>query len=224
MSQHQYLTKVEEYVKIMTSEDLVIQDLKAVNDEGNMLLVQYIKKAEYAEPSPNTNVVLASFVTAQARLKLYGYLDQLGDRVTYCDTDSCLYTQSAGQPGLPLGDHLGDLTDETAGDPIVEAVFSGPKNYALNHRSGASCCKVRGFTLNARTSRTINFEKMREMMMSEDRFETTVDTEDPHAIAKTGAAATIFTKPVPKRYRFVFDKRRIVAQFNTLPFGYRESS
>lgn len=220
LSQHLYVTEVQEYVQLMTSEDLLIQDLKAVNEEGSMLLVQFVKKPEFADPSPNTNVVLASFVTAQARLKLYGYLDQLGERVTYCDTDSCLYTQTAEQTGLPLGDHLGDLTDETPGDPIIEAVFSGPKNYALNHRSGASCCKIRGFTLNARTSRVINFGLMRELMLSEDRFERRVETEDPHGLVKKGAAAPIFTKPVPKRYGFVFDKRRIVDRFNTLPFGY----
>ena len=38
-----------------------------------------------------TNVAIAVYTTAQARLKLYSYLEKLGDRVLYYDTDSCIY-------------------------------------------------------------------------------------------------------------------------------------
>ncbi|MCP3664717.1 MAG: hypothetical protein GY696_19865 [Gammaproteobacteria bacterium] len=40
----------------------------------------------FLKPSANTNVVLAAYVTAHARLRLYTYLEKLQDRVLYFDT------------------------------------------------------------------------------------------------------------------------------------------
>jgi hypothetical protein len=51
--------------------------------------------------------------SAQARLKLYSYLEQLGPRALYADTDSVVYTSRPGEWKPELGDYLGDLTDET---------------------------------------------------------------------------------------------------------------
>ena len=41
-------------------------------------------------------VFIAAFTTAQARLKLYGALDQLKERVLYMDTDSIVYKTREG--------------------------------------------------------------------------------------------------------------------------------
>jgi hypothetical protein len=49
-------------------------------------------KEEFVEESGRTNVVIAAYTRAQARLKLYSYLEQLGPRVLYADTDSVVYT------------------------------------------------------------------------------------------------------------------------------------
>ncbi len=38
-----------------------------------------------------TNVAVASFVTANARLKLYNVLDKLGERLLYCDTGNFFF-------------------------------------------------------------------------------------------------------------------------------------
>jgi len=222
LSKHEYVTDVKRYLKLMTSEALRVQDLKMVNASSPMVMLQYVAAENHVEGSANTNVVLAAFVTAQARLKLYSYLDQLGDRALYADTDSCLYSHTPGQSKLPLGDWLGCLTDEVPGDTIVEGVFSGAKNYGLNMASGASTCKIRGFTLNFRTARKVNFDSMRDTMLSEERFERRVHTVEPNALVKRGTGSKIYTKEKPKCYRFVFDKRRIINQFDTLPFGYKD--
>ena len=54
-----------------------------------------------------------------------------------------------------IGPHLGDLTDELAGDTIVEFCSGGAKQYGLKvHKSGAAAneynyiLKIRGITLN----------------------------------------------------------------------------
>ena len=46
----------------------------------------------------NVNVAFAAYVTTQARLKLYEYLNKLGDSVLYCDTDSVIYIQNVNEP------------------------------------------------------------------------------------------------------------------------------
>jgi hypothetical protein len=65
------------------------------------------------ERAPNlrhTNDVLGSYVTAGARLRLYGYLDKLQERTLYCDTDSVLYVQRTNeQPLITCADNLGNM-------------------------------------------------------------------------------------------------------------------
>lgn len=69
----------------------------------------------------STNIFLAAFTTAWARLKLYGEMDKLGRNVLYHDTDSIVYT-SDGMNDPPLGNFLGEFTDELDGDTIVTFV------------------------------------------------------------------------------------------------------
>jgi hypothetical protein len=64
-----------------------------VSDE--MVEMRYQCKEEFVEESGRTNVVIAANTTAQARLKLYSYLEQLGPRTLYADTDSVVYTSRA---------------------------------------------------------------------------------------------------------------------------------
>ena len=89
------------------------------------------KNVDENERGFKQNVFIASFTTSLARLKLYEALDVLGDRVLYYDTDSVIYKSLAGQDKLPLGDYLGQFTDETDGDPIVEFCSGGAKIMAI---------------------------------------------------------------------------------------------
>ena len=55
-------------------------------------------------------------------------LKQLNRSVLYYDTDSVIYVSRPGQYAPPLGDYLGELTDELdSGEQIVEFVSGGPK-------------------------------------------------------------------------------------------------
>ena len=74
------------------------------------------KSDKFIQPDAKTNVVIAAFTTAYARLKLYGVLDMLQERVLYYDTDSVIFVSKHGEPEPPLGNHLGELTDELGGD------------------------------------------------------------------------------------------------------------
>ena len=75
----------------------------------------------------STILFIAAFTTAWASLKLYSEMDKLGDSVLYHDTDSIIYI-SNGMNDPPLGNYLGEFTDELEGDTITTFV-SG--NYCL---------------------------------------------------------------------------------------------
>src|SRR5215468_2580437 len=106
-------------------------------------------------------------------MHLYKYLDRLGERAMYCDTDSLLYIQSEGGPCLiECGDKLGDMTNELGeGEFIEEFVSGGPKNYAYKVRNRdltkvpKTVCKVRGITLNYTAMQLVNFDVIRGMIL-----------------------------------------------------------
>ena len=79
-------------------------------------------KEEVIVPNNRTNVFVEAFTTCYARLKLYRYLHQLQHQVLYYDTDSVIYKWCAGQPMIPTGDFLGDMTDELDGYAIKRQV------------------------------------------------------------------------------------------------------
>lgn len=73
-----------------------------------MVAVNYELYDEFVEVLANTNTVIAAYTTAQARLKLYSYIEQLQDRVIYFDTDSILYIDRPGDHyHPPIGNYLG---------------------------------------------------------------------------------------------------------------------
>jgi hypothetical protein len=61
-----------------------------------------------------------------------------------------------GKPEPPLGNYLGDLTDELDGDYITTFMSGGPKNYAYHTAGGNSETKVCGITLNHKVQQKIN--------------------------------------------------------------------
>jgi hypothetical protein len=62
--------------------------------------------------SNQTNVVIAAFVTAQARLKLFNEMKILGERVLYADTHYIIYKPSLDLYSPKLVGFLGELTNE----------------------------------------------------------------------------------------------------------------
>jgi len=61
----------------------------------------------------------------------------------------------------------------------VEVVCAGPKNYAYKMYTSATdesktVCKVRGITLNYSASQLVNFEKMKDMILSKKDDETVI--------------------------------------------------
>ena len=205
------------YFKLLTSAGVEVTNVNLVNDE--VVEMFYTMKDPFVEAAGNTNVVLAAFTTAQARIKLYKVMRDLGRRVCYYDTDSIIYTVKEGEWEPSLGDHLGELTNELDdNDWIVVFVSAGPKNYAYKTHRGKTCCKVRGITLNFRASEKVNFESMVDLVEKQDG--STITVHNPHKITRDNTERVIVSQPQDKQYKFVYDKRVIQPDLDTLPYGY----
>ena len=150
--------------------------------------------------------------------KLYFVLELLQQRVLYFDTDSIIYTSKPGEWNPPLGDYLGELTNELDDDDYITTFVSwGPKNYSYQTKNGKTVCKVRGFTLNYRGSQNLNFAAMCSQTCNPNG--EPIYLENPHFIKRDAKTITIHTIKLKKKYNLVYDKR-VVQGFNTFPYGY----
>lgn len=216
--------------ELLTSSSLVVNYIQEIDDD--VLLVNWEYREEAVDQLSSVNVVLAAYVTALARLKLYSYLEPLGDRALYYDTDSVIFVshklKNEYQP--PLGNNLGDLTDELEteyghGSYISEIVSGGPKNYAYRVYSPLSTqthevCKVKGITLNHETSQKINFEKMKALITS------TENSTEPVVISSLNIRRTqdhqVVSRYDAKTFKINSKKRVFDEHYSSLPYGYKK--
>ena len=169
--------------------------------------------------SNQTNVVIAAFVTCQARLKLYSELRKIGRDLKYCDTDSVFYIKGRYKP--IIGDYLGMFTNEidpAEGNEIIEFASAGPKNYTYKLDSGITHTKVKGFDLNFTTSLKIDFEKIKDIVKNPSENKTIVLEQSN--IKRNKNDWTVHSNHIEKIYRLVYDKRIILPNLTTIPFGY----
>ena len=127
----------------------------------------YARVHDNAVKGTKTNVFVAAFTTCHARLKLSESLDILQEQVLYYDTDIVVYNWRPDQPSIATGDFLGDMTEELDGDVITEFVSGGSKNYGYTTRQGKGVYKVGRFTLNVRGAAVLNFQTMKDNILTE---------------------------------------------------------
>ncbi|KAG8138993.1 hypothetical protein E2320_001766, partial [Naja naja] len=110
-------------------------------------------KAAKNQPTKSTctNVFIASFTTAYARLELYSLLNAWGQ------------IERAWSP--PLGDYLEQLTSEIPPNTsITKFAAAGPKTYGYALSNGSTVLKVKGITLNSANSVKVNFESLKDLI------------------------------------------------------------
>lgn len=83
------LAQAHEMFALLNSPLVDISALRILNTD--LLEVSYKRISEDRDKDTKTNTFIAAFTTCQARLKLYQFLEQLGDRAFYYDTDSVIY-------------------------------------------------------------------------------------------------------------------------------------
>ena len=217
LTQATYISNPKEYIDLLTCDQQEVTDINFVSDE--MVEMRWKHRDDFVETSARTNVVVAAYTTANARLKLYSNLEKLQNRALYADTDSIIFTTQKGERTLPLGDYLGDLTDEVPEGKITHFISGGPKNYAYKVETATGIkmtCKVRGITLNYKNALDISYDTVKELVMDPSQTIITDNT----AIVRNRKACSILTTKQSKEYKIVFDKRVIQEHYKTLPYGY----
>ena len=232
MKKTKFISDIGVFFNTLTDNTKDLADFHIMNK--NVILLEYRNSNDFLTCSGNTNVLISAFCTSWARLALWYVMNRLGDRVLYHDTDSIIFEAKAmGEYIPPVGAYLGDLTDELwckelgcdgcdDGHWIVEFVSCGPKNYSFRLNTGEIVCKVRGFSLNYANSQIINFDSMKKSLFNwqngiKDKTLQTVKVEiqrqkyqNPH----------VYTRSVKKNYRVIYDKRRVLEDYTTHPYGY----
>ena len=217
--QYKILREYKNWLLLLNDETIKIHDVSFINEKT--MFVYYSELKAFHEGGLRTNVVLASFVTAQARLKLFDEMNRLNKRVLYCDTDSIFYTTKPGEYNPKTGTNLGEFTNEI--DPeeglfIKEWICNGKKNYAYKTDKNKTHCTVKGFTFNHLTNLVLNFDSMKNINLGNhnDKIEC-----QQYVFKRDKKKLTITTGVQKKMYSFVYDTRILLDDFKTLPFGYK---
>lgn len=202
----------------------MIKDVRIFNED--VMEVSVMKKEKDAcEGAGKTNIFIACFTTALARLTLYAELEKLGEQVLYYDTDSVIYRWKRGEPFIPTGIFLGEMTDELGGDPIMEFGSAGPKSYCYQTMSGKSECKNKGTKSSFEIKQVLNSDSMMQHIQQElanplqCRRLMIIDIKD-HFV-RDSTYKTVSLKDIVKVFGLNWDKRIVEKGTGaTYPYGY----
>lgn len=220
-------------LSLLCDNEKEVLRLLPVNDE--VLYACWRSTEEAVVPNNQTSVLIAAFTTAQARLKLYSYLERLNRRVLYYDTDSVIYV-SKGETGEwepPQGSFLGDMTNELSdyGENAYINCFvsGGPKFYGYSVVTSNApdvvvheCCKVKGLSLNYENSKKINFASIRDLISADLPNENTRKIQLNFSAIRRTALHEVITRPESKTCNIVCQKRRHVTHTLSLPYGFKD--
>lgn len=207
---------IASYQDLLQNSRFEINSVYAGSEEH--LQVTYKEHEDLHIGNGRTNVIIAAFVTCHARLKLFSELKKLGERVLYFDTDSIFFVSKPNLYEPKLGTFLGEFTNEI--DPkhgawITEFVSAGPKNYAYKTDKGYTDCTVKGLSFNYLTSLILNYDVIKEIVTLDNKKSILVPQlkfKRDHWHVRTGVEQ--------KQYRYVYDKRIVMNNFETLPYGF----
>ena len=167
----------------------------------------------------NVNVAVAAYVGNQARLKLDEYLSEFWESVLYCD--SVIFIQNV-DPQKRTGDFLGHLTDELAEIGALSFIeefvrWTKSMRFFLCTSTGERTTKwnVKGITLNYENIKFLNFTTMRDMNLKDNAL---VHVHYPKKIKRKHGGAV--SEPETKEYKVVLNKRRLIYNFDSLPYGF----
>ena len=222
-----YISDSGEYFDLITDHTKTVKHVEVYPDRP-FILVNYEDHINDIESHLSSNVVVASYVTAYARLELYRVLQNLGPRALYCDTDSVIYIHQPDQWNPDIGTKLGEWTDEEPKSKIIKFIGLGPKNYGYQYREKQTGnvktkCKVKGITLDYNTSKLVNFDVMYDCVTSQERNTVSVVVEYPCRIRRH-RDRTVTSEKQTKTFRFVYTKRIIKERYETIPYGYRDKT
>ena len=167
-----FIDSLDALLALVNDHSITVTSLDFISD--NVARTTHRKEASLITLA-NRNVVIASFVTAYARLELFEVLQKLGKNVVYYDTDSVIYIENVNEEApLETGNYLGQLTDELAAKGcsekwIEQFCTTGPKAYSYRtneYRDERGYLQrdekvhVKGFSLKGDAKKAITFDSI----------------------------------------------------------------
>lgn len=223
-----FISTTAELEKLQHNSSHDIHRLHIINED--VMVVEYDNLDLFEEDSSSTNEVLAAFTTCFARLELLRHMKSVGRNILYCDTDSLIFLtrrirQANGVLGYDmypaLGDSLGELTNELPpGTHITRFVTTAPKSYSYRCSDNSEVCKFKGLSLNFLNSQRVNFDAVRELLFGE---RPSITLAPQIQFSRSKYMGMIYNSELVKTVKPTFNKRRILANFDTVPFGYDTS-
>ena len=221
-----FICSTEELEKLTHNSRHDLHRLHIINQE--VMVVEYDNLDEFEEDSNTTNDVIAAFTTCFARLELLKHIESVGQNILYCDTDSIIFvTHNLGknEEGKTqfdiypqLGDSLGELTNELPPDThITRFVTMAPKSYSYRCNDDTEVCRFKGVTLNFQNSLRINFESVCELLFGKREC---INLAPETKFTRSKFDGLIYNTVLSKTIKPTFNKRRILGDFDTVPFGY----
>jgi hypothetical protein len=171
---------VGKLIGLVQNPNILVRSIVQYNTpdgEPDMREVQYTPTSEGLEAGYNTtfsNVAIACFITAAARLRLHNTKKYLGaERVIYCDTDSIIFISWDGQPALEhaptvLGSWSSELPKDAS--PIQEFVCVAPKAYCYLKADGDWCARLKGIRIAKETEEQVTFENIKAVLAGDIDF------------------------------------------------------
>lgn len=98
----------------------------------------------------------------------------------------------------------------------------GPKCYAYHTHQGKTQIKCKGVTLNPTNAKTVTHESLKRLL---DAFMVNQNT-DTHLSAVSDTITRdkkhfhLKNRTVVKKVKVVYNKRRVLSDYTTLPYGY----
>lgn len=225
MSQVKFLTSTVELEKLQNNSQRILNRFHVVNED--ILAVEYQNRESFESESFITNEVLAAFTTCWARLELLKHIKSVGERILYCDTDSIIFltrkiSDKDGNDYFDvypqIGDSLGELTNELPpGVHITRFASTAPKSYSYRCSDNSEITKFKGVSLNFENSQRVNFEAIKELVFGET---VSVSLIPQTQFVRGKYDGQICNAELVKTVNRTLNKRRILENFDTVPFGY----
>lgn len=208
----------DELMSYLDDDDITVTDIQIVSDTYARVLY---KDSDDIRCSTYTNVIVAAFTTAHARLKLYSAMETIASNgntsLLYTDTDSVFFVKRPGEVSPECGRFLGDWVDEYPGRRITRFVTAGPKVYSYSFEDGSHVTKAKGFAINSSNSAVICPSTLERMVVRADGSSVTLTNRNKIA---RDTVHCIVTRVEKKDFRMVYTKRVIRENYITFPYGY----
>ncbi|XP_055345824.1 uncharacterized protein LOC129593479 [Paramacrobiotus metropolitanus] len=215
--QHKYCNTYKQMKDIVFNTSFETKDVRIVNN-GKALDVTYMEKKNWAAPNKRCNPYIGVFTTGLAQLKLLQQLRLVEDRLLYCDTDSVMFVSELEKPDPPLGDLLGEFSDDLGGNYFVEWLALAKKTYCQMMSTGEERIKCKGIPKTEALKDRFHGSVLRDMLFSTGP--STVQACDDITFKRNTTDFIIQTVPLQRRVGCTFTSRVIGENFVTYPHGY----